>query len=342
MFIGCGKRKPPLPPVERVVQRADISGEQQGDRVIISWTMPARNATDTSLLNIERVDIYRLIEPLDSELSLAEEDFASRSTLIGSVPVAADDFALKQLSYIDRLSFAGQPARIRYAVRFVNSSGQKAAFSNFLVLEPSAKIAKAPTALSGEVTQERIVLEWTAPASNIDNSTPVSVLGYNVYRVSSEGESVKKLNESPVSQNSFADEFFEFGKTYEYFVRSVSVGAGAQPVESLDSEIVRITPKDVFPPAAPTALTIAASPGVISVFFATSIEKDIVGYHIHRSTDRSLPKDRWSKVNSEIWKINTFQDKTVEPGVRYFYYVTAEDKFGNTSPASEIVSETAL
>jgi tRNA A37 N6-isopentenylltransferase MiaA len=93
--------------------------------------MPARNASSGSIINIDRVDVYRLIEPLSAPLSLTEESFVSRSTLIASVPVSKTDFAKKQLSYSDTLEFAGQSARLRYAIRFVNDSGQKAAFSNF-------------------------------------------------------------------------------------------------------------------------------------------------------------------------------------------------------------------
>src|SRR4051794_15923134 len=79
--FGCGKRKPPLPPVERVLQRVDISAMQRGDRVILTWLMPARNAWVGSILNVSRADVYRLAEPLNSPLALSEEEFASRSTL---------------------------------------------------------------------------------------------------------------------------------------------------------------------------------------------------------------------------------------------------------------------
>src|ERR1041384_6353751 len=80
---GCGKRKLPLPPVERVVQRANVAGAHRGNQIQLQWTMPPHKAGDKSILSIQRVDVYRLAEPLDSPLSLTEEDFASRSTLIG-------------------------------------------------------------------------------------------------------------------------------------------------------------------------------------------------------------------------------------------------------------------
>jgi hypothetical protein len=130
--LSCGKRKPPLPPKERVLQHVEITGFQRGNQVILSWKMPARNAPQGSVLNISRADIYRLAEPLSSPQTLSEEEFASRSTLVATLNIRDSDFGAKELTYADTLQFAGQAARLRYALRFVNASGQKAGFSNFV------------------------------------------------------------------------------------------------------------------------------------------------------------------------------------------------------------------
>jgi fibronectin type 3 domain-containing protein len=339
--FGCGKRKPPLPPIERVAQRVEISGFQRGNKILLSWTMATRNASDGSLLNIRRADIYRLAEPLNSTSDLSEEDFASRSTLIKSVPIEDTDFARKQLSYTDSLTFAGQPAKLIYAVRFVNASGQKAAFSNFLVIEPTAKVAQAPADVKLTVNQNAVVLNWDAPTANIDNSQPANIIGYNIYRIDDEKDSVRLLNASPITNSEYADKFFEFEKSYTYFLRTVSLGADSEPTESADSNNVKTTPKDTFPPSAPSAVTIAASPNTISIFFATNPENDIAGYRIYRSNDPNLPKAEWSLLTPQLLTTNTFQDTNIESGKKYFYYLTAVDKFGNASNPSESVSEIA-
>lgn len=340
--LSCiGKRKPPLPPVERIPQRVEISGFQRGDSVILSWKMPARNAADKSVLNIDSIDIFRLAEPLSSPLSLSEEDFASRSTRIKNLPVSDSDFGLKTKTYTDKLEFAGQAVRLRYAIRFVNRSGQKAAFSNFLLIEPAARIAKAPASLSASVLQDEIALEWVAPETNVDGSKPANIFGYNIYRASSAKEPAKLLNKTPVGDTKYSDKFFEFGKAYLYFVRSVSVGSGGEPVESAESNVTGIEPRDTFAPAAPDAITIAAAPGSISIFFAVNTEKDIAGYKIYRSTDPDLDKAKWDLLTPELIKANTYQDKAVETGKTYFYYITATDTAGNVSEVSEVVSETA-
>ena len=338
--LSCGKRRAPQPPVERVAQRVEAAGFQRGNQVVLSWKMPARNAPTGSILNISRADIYRLAEPLDSPLTLSEEEFASRSTLVATVPIKDDDFELKTISYYDALEFSNQPARLRYAVRLVNASGQKAGFSNFVLLEPASRVASSPTSLSTEITQDAVKLNWTAPAANVDGSTPPNILGYNVYRSTSDKEAGKLLNQTPVTATEYSDAFFEFGKEYHYFVRTVSVGTGGAPVESTESNIVKIDPVDTFAPSAPAAITLASTPTTISIFFAINPEKDIAGYKIYRSLDPNLPKPEWTLLTPELLSTNTFQDTRVESGKTYFYYITATDKTGNVSQPSGVVSET--
>ena len=259
--------------------------------------------------------------------------------MIASVPVKDDDFGSKKLTYTDTLQFAGQAVRLRYAVRFVNAAGQKAAFSNFLVLEPEAKVAAAPRDLETTVTQESIDLEWTAPDANADGTTPVNLLGYNIYRSESSTKAGTLLNKTPVTETTYSDTAFEFGKEYFYFVRAVSSGAGAQ-TESGESNIATVTAEDTFPPAAPASITIAASPDTISLFFPPNPERDVVGYKIFRSEDEATPKSEWKLLTPEPQEANTFQDKDVEAGKTYYYFVIAVDKFGNESEASEVVSDT--
>ena len=340
MVVGCGKRGVPLPPRERVEQRAEITAFQRGNQVVLSWKMPARNAPPGNVQHIASADIFRLAEPLNSPLTMSEEEFASRSVLIASTPITSADFGLKTVSYRDTLEFAGQPVRLRYAIRFVNASGQRAAFSNFLMLEPAARVANAPASLSTTVSQDAVTLNWTAPTQNVDGTSPVNVTGYNVYRSPSATQAGTLLNKAPVSGTNYADQTFEFTKDYFYFVRAVSVGSGGEPVESLESPVANVRPIDTFPPSAPTSVTIAATPTTISLFFPPNPETDVVGYRLFRSTDPNRPKAEWEQITRDLQKANTFIDERVESGKTYYYYVTATDKFGNVSSPSEAVNET--
>jgi hypothetical protein len=344
VFANCGKRRPPLPPVERVQQRTELlSGVQRGNQVILSWPAPLRNASDVSVQSIRRIDVYRLAEKPRAPLALTEEEFATRSTLVGSVTYDEIKSGKEVLTYADTLELAGERTRLRYAIRYVNAAGQRAAFSNFLLLEPAARIALPPTVTTTgkEVAEDAITINWQAPAANIDGSTPVNLLGYNVYRVTdAAGEGGQPLNDALIPGTEYQDRNFKFGENYRYVVRSVSLGTEGGQVESLNSNAISVSPIDIFPPSAPASITVAAAPGRLSFFFPANPEPDIAGYNIYRSTDPDLAKDKWTKLNAELLTRTTFQDEKVESGRRYYYYLTAVDQAGNVSPLSEVVSET--
>ena len=344
-LLSCGKRRPPQPPVERVPQRTELlSGVQRGNQVILSWPAPRRNASDASVQSIRRVDVYRLAEGVDDPVSLTEEEFSQRATLIGSVPLEEGKAPEQFIFYTDQLALS-EPVRLRYAVRYVNASNQRAAFSNFLLLEPATSVSQPPTlAPSPEITEDAVVLRWQAPAANVDNTRPANLLGYNVYRASAaQNEPAQTpLNTSPVTATSFPDQTFRFGEEYVYVVRAVSLGTGGAPVESLNSNAVTVAPSDTFPPTAPTGLTAAAtrSPLRVSVFFAANPERDVAGYNLYRSSDAKLPKENWTKLNKNLLDRTTFQDEDVQPGAQYFYYVTAVDTAGNVSKPSDVATDT--
>ena len=304
--------------------------------------MPARNAKGGDLLRVARIDVYRLAEPLSNPLSLTEEEFATRSTLIATLPVRDTDFALKEKTYVDVLSFAGQEARLTYAIRFVNASGQKAAFSNFFLIEPTAKIASEATELIGNVTQQAIKLSWNKPVRNVDGTTPANIIGFNLYRRLKSKPPYKRLNSTPIKTGEYTDIFFSFETEYSYLIRVVSLGRGGQSIESRASEILNVLPKDTFAPNPPDAITIASAPNTISIFFATNVEKDVVKYRIFRTTTPSNPKENWKLITPNGIKTNTYRDTKVESGKTYYYYLVAIDKFDNVSAPSEVVSEEAL
>jgi len=343
ILSGCGKRRPPLPPIERVQQRTELlSGAQQGNEVILSWPAPQRNAPDSSVQSIRRIDVYRLAEQPGAPLALTEEEFAARSTLVGSLTFEQIQTAGDTLTYRDALELAGQPTRLRYALRYVNASGQRAAFSNFLTIEPAARIAQAPTlAADPKLTEDAITLTWQPPAANIDGSTPVNLLGYNVYRLD---ESQSEPNQVPinsalVSGTQYSDKNFQFGNNYRYVVRSVSLGTGGAQVESLNSNSVPVAARDIFAPAPPERPSVAPDFGRLAIFFAANKETDVAGYNLYRSTDPNLSKDQWTKLNQSLLTRTTYQDERVESGKTYYYYLTAVDTAGNVSNPSEVGSE---
>lgn len=341
----CGKRRPPLPPIERVPQRTELlSGAQRGNQVILSWPAPLRNAGEGSVQSIRRVDVYRVAERLNAPLPMTEEEFAARSILVGSVTYDEIKKASGELTYVDTLELAGGPARLRYAVRFVNAAGQRAAFSNFLLIEPAAKVAEPPVVnkTGNELSETVLTISWEPPKANIDGSTPVNLLGYNVYRTTASQPEVSQtpINQAPITTTQYQDRNFKFGERYTYLVRSVSLGTGGTPVESLNSNSLELSPVDIYPPSAPGQISSAPAPGRIALFWPANSESDVAGYLIYRSTDPNLAKDKWTKLTPALYTKTTFTDENVEGGKTYHYYIIAVDAAGNVSQPSEVVSET--
>ena len=340
----CGKRKPPLPPIERIPQRTELlSGVQRGNQVILSWPAPRRNAPSSSVQSIRRIDVYRVAEKPNAP-PLTEEEFAARATLVGSVTYEEIRKGGENLTYTDTLELAGQAARLRYAIRYVNAAGERAAFSNFLTIEPAAKVAEPPTLLKTgkEVSESFITLTWEAPKANIDGSTPVNLLGYNLYRVTA---SQKEIGQTPINQSlipgtQYQDKNFKFGERYVYVVRAVSLGTEGGQVESLNSNSIELAPLDIFPPSKPGQVSIAPGPGKLSLFWPANPEADLAGYIIYRSTDPNLPRKKWTGLTPTLYTRTTFTDENVEVGKTYYYYIIAVDNAGNQSPPSDVVSET--
>jgi fibronectin type 3 domain-containing protein len=341
----CGKRRPPLPPIERIPQRTEsLGGAQRGNEIILIWPAPLRNASQGSVQSIRRVDVYRVAEKPSAPLPMTEDEFGARATLIGSVPYDVIKSGGPTLTYVDKLELAGEPARLRYAIRYVNAAGQRAAFSNFFLMEPAARIAEPPTIIKTgkEFSETANTITWQPPTKNIDGSTPVNLLGYNVYRViaSRPEAEPEPLNPQPLTATQYQDKKFKFGDRYIYFVRSVSLGTEGKPVESLDSNPLELSQVDIYPPSAPALAAPGAAPGRIALFWTANPEPDVAGYYLYRSTDPNLPKERWTKLTPALYTKTTFTDANVETGKTYYYYVKAVDNAGNEGPPSDVVSET--
>lgn len=341
LIIGCGKRRPPLPPIEHVPQRTELlSGTQRGNQVILTWPAPHRNASDSAVQSIRRIDVYRLAERAGAPRPLTEEEFDAQSTLIGSVSYEQLLKSPNTLSYVDNLSLI-RPVRLTYAVRYVNAEGQRAGFSNFLSLEPGSAVSEAPVITRIAESEHALTVRWQAPGRNVDGSSPANVLGYNVYRTTGLPDASQTLlNQNPVTALSYSDQSFRFGEDYTYIVRAISPGANGSSVESLDSNTMRVSPRDIYPPSPPKGLTaVASDPHRIVLFFAANPEPDVAGYNLYRSTDPALPKEHWKKLNASLLVRTNYQDDDVQGNTTYYYYLTAVDSAGNTSKPSEVISE---
>jgi hypothetical protein len=317
---------------------------QRGPFILLRWPNPNIQSLESLGFKLLRIDIYRLIDPLNAPETIEEDDFAERAALISSV----SEQHIRSTSTGQELLYRDGPVnqlnrRYRYAVRYVSTRGQSAAFSNIVPIVPNSRVAVAPKNLQGrDQAQGVTALTWEAPDANIDGSIPPVILGYNVYRrLQNQPQVGLPLNgTTPVSGLEFFDRQFDYGTEYVYVVRAISRGTAGDTIESADAEIVH-TPRDTFPPAAPENLTAGSANAVISLFWTANSEPDLAGYDIYRAERANAPESEWVKLNPTLHTLTTFRDETTVRGKIYFYRITAVDRAGNVSPSSATIEQEA-
>jgi hypothetical protein len=346
LLASCGKVGPPVPPHRIAERTADLLAVQRGATIVLSWPGPPLNQKESNN-RVDQVWVYRLVERRDQEPVLDREDYRLAAHIVGTMSRSDIESQLKGdgfLHYTDNLDLAGGKdvanVRLRYAFKYVNSRGQDAPFSNTVAIEPVAAVSLPPVILKAEdIGQDRVMIVWNPPKGNV-NGSQANVVGYNVYRrrVTGGGQP-ELLNAEPLGDPSFVDTKFKYAVLYRYTVRALSQGKSGL-IESVDSEI-EYTPKDTWKPSAPAPVSIASANSVVSLFWPSSPERDVVGYIVYRTLSPEPKAEDWIKLTPEPISSVTFRDERVSLGTRYYYRVTAIDGFKNESEMSNMVSEVA-
>lgn len=360
LLTACGKIGEPLPPIPRTPLIVDeLKVVQEGTRMVLRFPLVRSRQTR----EIDRIDVYRLVESGTDPAGLPVEVFASRASVIASIP--ADQIPLNRsaATFVDplepleplKLGSIVRGVRYRYAIRIVNRNGAAADLSNYAMILPLTDVAAPPAGVAAAQTEREIVITWQPPPRNANGTTPVNLAGYNIYRktVGSEAPPTR-LNRAPIAEPRFSDQLFQFGLSYEYQVRAISqppnqANQANQPgsgnigiVESDESPTLIHQAKDSFAPAAPGSLTIASVNRIVSLFWPLNTEADIAGYHIYRADEENAPPAGWRRLDPQLHQTGSWRDDRVTAGKTYFYRITAVDRFGNESLPSAIVSETVL
>jgi hypothetical protein len=337
----------------------DLAAHQQGDAVVLRFTLPSKSAPRRASGESPTIEIYRgMISPGTGPAP--EKSAAPRlvHTIAGDALGAYEqNGALEFRDPLDPGELASLSGEtLVYFVRTRASAKRASTDSNSVTL----RVYPAPRpidSLRATVMEDAIVLSWAAPPvmnGGAAGSEPVEVARYRVYRAEISpddapgvladpakaklGQSLQLLGE-PV-QPGYRDEHFTFGRAYFYTVRSV-VQSNSEVTESADSNPVVVLAKDVFPPAAPQELEAVINPATpeaspsIELVWAIGTEPDLAGYAVYR---REQPDDVDQRVNTELLPVPAFRDTTVLPGHQYFYRVRAVDRAGNESALSAPVA----
>jgi hypothetical protein len=317
--------------------------------VQLTFTLPSKTITGDKLAEPPAVEILR--GPLKPDGTPDNNSFRVVYTIPGSL---VDNYAAEgHVRFADSVppeEIRAHPgATLAYRVRTRASRKRASADSNtvtVLVYPVPERIAS----VQSHTTESAIELSWTAPVRTSAGDPLPAVSGYHVYRGEldpSSADAASKdstqakwislltlLASSPTT--SYRDTFFDFGKTYLYVIRSV-VLAGGNELESSDSAPVIVTPRDIFPPAAPQGLVAAVLPGAapgsleVDLSWSINLETDLAGYRVYRSEE---PGTRGRPLTPDLLPTPSYRDTSVLPGHRYWYSVTAVDRAGNESEPS--------
>src|SRR3984957_9825226 len=265
LAAGCAAPGEPTArhPVVPVAVSA-LSASQYGNAFALTFTLPTRSMDREALPDHPTIEIYRA--------SLTPGAIPERKTawrLAYTIPSEQGDVYLKgaRIEFRDPLTEEDftRPAgsSIAYKVRTRAVKTRASADSNVVV----ARIYPPPEAshdVQAEVTESALIVKWA------ESAVPpgASSRAYRVYRgvieVGQENlprdiSQVKLKSQLELEASSPSTEVrdlhFEFGTPYVYTVRTVAQ-FGADSVESPDSAPAVVTPRDTFPPAAPTNLEI--------------------------------------------------------------------------------------
>jgi len=174
--------------------------------------------------------------------------------------------------------------------------------------------------------------------------------------------------QTPTDAGGTLDRTARKGETYRYTAQRVltlTLNGHAVELRSAPSTPVTLNLRDTFAPAPPinlatipvtlkaTLKTMPSSTTTTAPAIAASIaidlsweptpDTDIAGYHVYRQplTPEGLPQGSSIRITPAPTTTPAYRDRTITPGQRYNYRITAIDASGNESQPTPPTQETA-
>ncbi|MGB8323838.1 MAG: hypothetical protein WCE52_12845 [Candidatus Acidiferrum sp.] len=353
---GCGAPGEPTPPSPQIPEAiTDLSAHQAGDAVQLSFGAPSKSTRGERLKEPPTMEVLR--GGLKPDGMVDPKSFRVVDTIPGSLLASYQQ--KNKVVFEDAIApdmIRADPGKsVVYEVRARVSDKKTSASSNDVTLN-LYPVPEHIASINVTVTENGVQLKWAARTRTSGGEGLAKIFEYRVYRgdfdpVSAES-AVKEARDAKwkvplaligkTQEPEYLDGSAEYGKTYGYVVRSV-VSAGGNLLESGDSALAVVTPKDTFPPASPQGLVAAVLPGengtaTADLSWAIGTEPDLAGYRVYRSEQEGV---RGQLLTPELLPTPAYRDTGLPSGKRYWYTVTAVDRAGNESaPSVQQVVET--
>lgn len=296
-LAGCGYPGEPLPPSLGIpVRITDLQALEYGDRVIVTFTVPALATDGVKLTEVNGVELR--VGPDINPFDLAH-------WLDGARPIAVPATSPGRVTPdFPAREWVGQ--EIVIAARVTGPKQRASAWSNLGIVQVVAPVPP-PAGLTAKATATGVALTWT--------STETS---FQIFRRGPEDKTPAPLGKSEKPE--YLDASAEFGKAYSYAVQALHDKAQSEP-----SATIAITPVDTFAPDIPAGLTVVAGTSSIQLAWERNLEPDFKAYRIYRSVDGGA-FTRAAEVDTPA-----YSDRDVTAGKHYRYVVASVDRSGNES-----------
>jgi hypothetical protein len=368
---GCASVGPPeAPSLELPKPPTDLHASRKGDKVTLTWTIPARTTERQSVRYLGKTRVCRSYTGAlkDCTASVGEAapppDFEKLRRTTAKKPAASFIDTLPETAQQDQpIGFA------TYAIEVLNEAGRGAGISN-QVRVPLVPTLPPFSSFAARITAQGVLISWQCPpvaerktgiqylfriyrrqegsASEAANETRIADVeatectkgptGLGPLTAQPTNAPANESNQSEKASDSFLDQTFEWERTYFYRGTIVSAieaaGKPAIQVEGDDTPVAKVFAHDVFPPAVPADLqAVFSGPGqaaFIDLIWSPVTDADLAGYNIYRHEAGTAAV----KLNSELVKTPAFRDTNVVSGKTYFYSASAVDERGNESAGS--------
>jgi hypothetical protein len=248
----------PLPPLVRIPQPiSDLKVSQSADKVILTWTNPARYTDNVN----------------------AATDLAEVVILQNGVPIRREPITAAGQTQSYTISDAGQlDSEVTFAVQVATGRGRVSAPSNPAPIRP-VEVPSAPRNLTAVADQSRIILDWQPPERN-----PQLVERYRIQR-----------SDWPAPREEqtlhFEDSEYDADMTYTYTVTALR-SVGDIRIPGQPGEPLSITATDKKEPSVPMGLSIVAVDKGVFLTWTPNQERDLKEYLIFRSDQPEKPIGR--------------------------------------------------
>lgn len=337
LLFGCAAESPPTPPrVQKPQAIKDLKVVQLGSALRISFTPPSLAVDGRGITKPLEIEVLRAVTTAKPSSGRALPVLSPWITL-----TAADLARYHEgQKVVEERQFTPEEFRRSVGSTFALAvSSLTRGFRRRPILsDPSNQVELRLLDVSGPVsnviartTEHAIQLNWSAPPATLTGAPLANLEGYRIYR-SETGASGTFQTAGETKDTHYQDRDFHFGSNYYYRVRVLFKQDG-QLGESADSEPLKITPLDTFPPAAPAGLTGVYTSNAIELIWTTNTEPDLAGYDVYRR-DADESGAQPEKLNQNLVPTPIYRDAAVAAGRKYVYWVTAVDQARNESKAS--------